>query len=89
MVEASREDVEALSHKLEDLLLEDQRRARAPSGMAKCPACGTIIAPTRNRRIRVHMSNPFTRERCEASKMKWSDYGKRAPSPRKGQDLTG
>lgn len=86
--EAKRADVPHLSHKLEDLLLEDQRKARAPKGMAKCPACGTVVAPTKNGRIRVHMSNPFTRERCEASTKAWRDYGKRAPKPRKGQDLT-
>jgi len=88
VVEAKREEITALSHKIEDLLLEDQRKARAPQGMAKCPLCGTVVAPTRNGRIRVHMSNPFTRERCEASTKRWGDYGARTPKPRKGQDLT-
>ena len=77
-----------LSERLEDLLLEDQRKARAPKGMAKCPRCGAIVAITKNKRIKVHESNPYEYERCDASGKGWKEFGMRAPRPRKGQDLT-
>lgn len=88
MSEAQRHEVAKLSEALQGLLLEDQRKARAPKGMAKCPLCGAIVAPTKTKRIRVHHDDPYARTRCPASGRSWKDYGKRAPRPRKGQDLT-
>jgi len=84
----SEADVADLSRQLQDLLMEDQRKARAPRGMAKCPLCGAIIEPTKTKRIRVHESSPYTHERCPASGRAWKEFGKRAPRPRNGQDLT-
>jgi hypothetical protein len=89
MSESTDAEVARLSEGLHDLLLEDERKARAPRGMAKCPACGAIIEPTKNKRIRTHESDPLLHERCAASGKAWKEYGKHAPAPRKGQDLTG
>lgn len=88
MSEAKRQEVAKLSEALEDLLLEDQRKARAPKGMAKCPACGAIIAPTQTKRIRVHESNPYEHVRCDASGKAWKEYGRHAPRQRAGQSTS-
>lgn len=81
--QAEREKIALLSEKLHETLLEDQRKAKARKGMAKCPACGAIVAPTKNKRIRKHESDPYEHEVCEASGKSWKEYGKRAPaSPR-------
>ena len=59
-------DIVRLSEELEKLMLDEQMRQRVPKGMAKCPACGAIIAPTRNKKVRTH-DNPVGGRRCEAS----------------------
>lgn len=58
--------VPSLSREILDLLAQEQRDRPAPKGMAKCPLCGAIIAPTKNRRVRTH-DDPVKGERCVAS----------------------
>ena len=62
-----RSDVGILSERLHEMLLKDQKKARAPPGMAKCPACGAFFSPTKNGRIRKHLSDPYERIVCDAS----------------------
>ncbi|MEK6975813.1 MAG: hypothetical protein AABY18_05675 [Candidatus Thermoplasmatota archaeon] len=66
-------DVVRLSEELEALLAVDQLRRKAPKGMAKCPLCGVILVPTRNRRVRTH-DNPVKGARCDASKQPLADF---------------
>jgi hypothetical protein len=60
-------EVARLSADLEGLLREAQMREKAPNGMLKCPACGAILAPTRDRRLRTH-DDPVKGVRCDASR---------------------
>ena len=59
-------DIVRLSEELERMMLEEQLRQKAPKGKAKCPLCGAILEPTRNKRVRTH-DNPVGGRRCEAS----------------------
>lgn len=59
--------VARLSEDLERLLVEQQLKEKAPKGKAKCPKCGAILEPTRNKRVRTH-DDPVKGVRCEASK---------------------
>lgn len=70
--------VKALSHRLKDLMAEDQMRSKVPKGMAKCPLCGAAFAPTKTKRIRVH-DDPIRGARCAASARLWEEFGRRAP----------
>ena len=58
--------VARLSQDLERLLADAQLKQKAPKGMAKCPLCGAILEPTRNKKVRTH-DNPVKGARCEAS----------------------
>jgi hypothetical protein len=59
-------DIVRLSEELERLLRDEQLRQKAPKGKAKCPTCGAILEPTRNRRVRTH-DDPVGGRRCDAS----------------------
>lgn len=74
--------VKALSHRLKDLLAEDQMRSKVPKGMAKCPLCGAAVEPTKTKRIRVH-DDPLGGARCAAGTRAWEEFGKAAPGPAK------
>lgn len=60
-------DVVRLSEELERMMLAEQLKQKAPKGKTKCPLCGAILEPTRNKRVRTH-DNPVGGARCEASK---------------------
>lgn len=62
-----KDEVAKLSARLHEELLLDQMNAKAPKGMAKCPKCGAIFSPTKNGRIRKHLSDPYDRIVCEMS----------------------
>ena len=70
--------VKALSHRLKDLLAEDQMRSKVPKGMAKCPLCGGAVEPPKTKRIRVH-DDPLRGARCDAGTRLWEEFGKAAP----------
>ena len=65
-------DVVRLSEALEGMMREEQRKQKAPKGKAKCPLCGAILEPTRNKRVRTH-DDPVGGARCEASKQPLGD----------------
>ena len=62
-----------LSHELEDLLIQAQKSQPAPEGMAKCPLCGAVVAPTKTKKVRTH-DNPLTGKRCEASNRPFAEF---------------
>lgn len=62
-----------LSRELEGLMLDEQKRAKAPEGMVKCPLCGLVIQPTRTKKVRTH-DNPVKGSRCEASNRPWAEF---------------
>ena len=59
-------DVVRLSEELERMLAAEQLAQKAPKGKAKCPLCGAILEPTRNRKVRTH-DDPVKGRRCDAS----------------------
>ena len=60
-------EVVRLSEELERMVRQEQLKQKAPKGKAKCPLCGAILEPTRNRRVRTH-DDPVGGARCEASR---------------------
>lgn len=73
-----------LSKELEGLMAEELRSQEVPEGKVQCPACGLILEPTRNKRVRTH-DDPLKGARCGASGRKWEEFGKpRPPRPRRG-----
>jgi hypothetical protein len=58
--------IPGLSRELEDMMLDAQRKEKAPAGMVKCPLCGLILEPMRGKKVRTH-DNPVKGVRCEAS----------------------
>jgi hypothetical protein len=72
--------IPGMSRELEDLMLREQKEQKAPEGMAKCPLCGIIIAPTRNKKVRTH-DNPVKGARCEASNQPWAGFKERPKRP--------
>lgn len=68
-------DVAALSRRLHEALLADQKKARAPEGHLKCPTCGAPVEPTKNGRIRTHDADPYDQLRCPASGKPWKEFG--------------
>jgi hypothetical protein len=67
------EKMPGLSQELGALLAEEQKRAKAPEGMVKCPQCGLPLAPTRNKRVRTH-DDPVKGARCDASNRPWAEF---------------
>lgn len=84
---ASKKAVPGLSKDLAELLREQQLAEKAPEGMAKCPLCGAIIAPTRTKKVRTH-DDPLKGARCAASNRPWADFAGRPPRPRRSTNQT-
>ncbi|MEA3191571.1 MAG: hypothetical protein QOD77_2153 [Thermoplasmata archaeon] len=80
-MDALQGQVERLTSDLRELLLAAQRKGKAPQGMAKCPACGTVIEPTKTKRIRTHQI-ALLGIKCEASGKPWAAFHKRPPRRR-------
>jgi len=72
--------VPGLSKELHALLAEQQRTQKVPDGMAQCPLCGTIVAPTKTKKVRTH-DDPLKGARCAASNRPLAEFAGRPPRP--------